>query len=112
MSERLSVKESSMGLTALVGMALLSGMAAARTSVCDLRDYKSVDGIKAEANQNTAELTWAGEAGQQLRVQFALRDGQPVIQELAARKGGGQWIVLGKDLTPQFEVTPAVAASL
>jgi hypothetical protein len=94
-----------MRLAALVGMALLSGMAAAQTPVCNLQDSKSVDGIKAEANHNGVELMWAGEAGQQLRAHFALRDGQPVVQELAARKGGTQWIVLGKDLTPQFEVT-------
>jgi hypothetical protein len=49
MSERLSVKESSMGLTALVGVALLSGMAAAQTPICNLQDYKSVEGIKAQA---------------------------------------------------------------
>ena len=79
-----------MGLAALVGMALLSSMAAAQTPVCNLQDYKSVDGIKAEANHNTVQLTWAGEAGQQLRAQFALRDGQPVIQQLAARKGAGR----------------------
>jgi hypothetical protein len=52
-----------MGLTALIGMALLSGLAAAQTPVCNLQDYKSVDGIKAAANHNTVELTWAGEAG-------------------------------------------------
>ena len=28
-----------------------------------LQDYKSVEGIKAAANHNTVELTWAGEAG-------------------------------------------------
>ena len=77
-----------MGLAALVGMALLSGLAAAQTPVCDLQDYKSVDGVKAEANHDSVELTWAGEAGQQLRAQFTLRDGQPVVQELAARKSG------------------------
>jgi hypothetical protein len=50
-------------------------------------------------------LNWQGEAQQELRAQFALRDGQPVVEELAARKTGGAWVVLGKDLTPQFEVT-------
>ena len=93
-----------MGLNALVGVALLSGMAAAQTATCDLHDYKSVDGIKVETSQNAVELSWTGEAGQQLRAQFTLRDGQPLVQELAARKGG-QWIVLGRDLTPEFEVT-------
>jgi hypothetical protein len=47
-------------------------------------------------------MTWQGEGGQQLRAQFALRNGQPVVQELAARQGSGAWIVLGKDLIPGF----------
>jgi hypothetical protein len=34
-----------------------------------------------------------------------VRDGQPVVAELAARKPGGTWIVLGKDLAPDFQVT-------
>ena len=50
-------------------------------------------------------LTWQGEAAQELRAQFGLRDGKPVVEELAARKAGGAWVVLGKDLTPEFQVT-------
>ena len=34
-----------------------------------------------------------------------MRDGQPVVEELAARKAGGAWIELGKNLTPDFQVT-------
>src|SRR5271168_3394248 len=92
-------------LSALVGLAIFSGIATAQTFKCNLQDYKSVDGVKAEIGGNSVQLTWQGEAGQQLRAQFTLRDGQPAVQELAARKSSGQWIVLGKDLTPQFEVT-------
>jgi hypothetical protein len=92
-------------LAAFLGVMIAAGVGAAQTLNCDLRDYKSVDGLKAEVSRGSVELTWQGEAGQELRAQFTLRDGQPVVQELAARKSGGQWIVLGKDLTPQFEVT-------
>ena len=92
-------------LAALIGLAISSGVGAAQTLNCNLRDYKSVDGVKAEMSRGSVELTWQGEAGQELRAQFALRDGQPVVQELAARKAGGQWVVLGKDLTPEFQVT-------
>ena len=42
------------------------------------------------------ELVWPGEKGQQLRARFTLRDGQPLIAELAAQKPGGAWIELGK----------------
>lgn len=91
--------------SALVGVLIFSVGAAAQTFNCNLQDYKSVDGVKAEMARNSVELTWLGEAGQQLRAQFTLQNGQPVVQELAARKSGAHWIVLGKDLIPQFEVT-------
>jgi hypothetical protein len=84
---------------------LISGVARAQTLSCDLRDYHGGDGLKAEVGRDGVELNWEGEAGQQLRAQFTLRDGEPVVRELAARRTGGEWIVLGKDLTPDFEVT-------
>jgi hypothetical protein len=89
----------------VLSFAMFSGMSAAQTLNCNMQDYKSVEGVKAEASHNSVELTWQGEAGAQLRAQFSLRNGQPVVQELAAKKSDGPWIVLGKDLTPQFEVT-------
>jgi hypothetical protein len=89
----------------LLSLALFCRVGAAQALNCNMQDYKGIDGVKAEASRNSVELTWQGEAGALLRAQFTLRDGQPVVQELAARKGDGPWIVLGKDLTPQFEVT-------
>jgi hypothetical protein len=83
----------------------LSGLGAAQSLNCNMQDYTSVDGVKVEAGGDSVGLTWEGEAGAQLRADFTLRDGQPLVQELSARKGDGRWIVLGKDLTPQFEVT-------
>jgi hypothetical protein len=67
--------------------------------------YKVIDGIKVTATGNGVEFVWPGEKGRQLRARFALRDGQPVVEELAAQKLGGAWIELGNDLTPDFAVT-------
>jgi hypothetical protein len=89
----------------VLGLVVFSGVGVAQTPHCNMQDYKSIDGVKAEASHNSIELTWQGEAGAELRAQFTLRNGQPLVQELAAKKGAGPWIVLGKDLTPQFEVT-------
>ena len=44
-------------------------------------------------------MTWQGERREQLRAAFTIRDGQPVVQELAARKEGGGWIALAGNLT-------------
>jgi hypothetical protein len=91
---------------AMLGMGLISLVGAVAQGVnCDMTGYKSVDGLKAEAARGGVTLTWQGEAQQELRAQFGLRDGQPVVEELAARKAGGAWVVLGKDLTPEFQVT-------
>ena len=58
-----------------------------------------------EQNAGAVSLTWQGESGQELRALLGIRDGHPVVNELAARDSGGRWIVLGKDLTPEFQVT-------
>jgi hypothetical protein len=91
----------------LLGLLFSSGMAAAATMNCDLAHYKPVDGLTVKQSGDSILLTWQGESRQELRAQFAIRDGQPAIQEMAAREAGGQWIPLGKDLTPEFQVTTA-----
>jgi hypothetical protein len=72
---------------------------------CDLHEYTAMDGLRAEVRNRQLELVWAGARGQELRAAFAILDGQPTIAELAARKSGGQWINLGRNLAPEYEVT-------
>ena len=81
----------------LLSLAMLTGAGAAQSLHCNLQGYKAMDGLKAEATGSALSMTWQGEGGQQLRAHFALRNGQPVIEELAARQGSGNWVVLGKD---------------
>ena len=50
------------------------------------------------------EVTWQGERGQTLRALLGVAGGQPVVRELAVGKGG-KWFSLGRDLTPEFQVT-------
>ena len=90
---------------AIFGLGLFASVGTAQTLHCNMQDYKSIEGVKAVASSSSVELAWEGEQGQQLRARFTLRDGQPLIEEFAARNSGSAWIVLGKDLTPQFEVT-------
>jgi hypothetical protein len=92
-------------LAVVLGLGLSSAVVAAQGQNCNMQAYKAVDGVRAVAGAGGVTLTWTGEAQQELRAQFALRHGQPVVVELAARKAGGAWIVLGKELTPQFEVS-------
>ena len=89
-------------------LALFSAAAIAQSLPCDLTAYHAQDGLTAATRANVLELSWHGERGSQLRAGLTLRDGQPVIAELAARKGSGNWITLGRDLSPEFEVTSGV----
>lgn len=89
----------------ILSAAIFTGIAAAQTPSCNLQNYKPVEGMKVEQTGNSLSLTWQGESNQQLRAQFTIRDGQPVVQELAAQEPNGQWQVLGKDLSPDFHVT-------
>jgi hypothetical protein len=92
--------------TLALSLALLCAPAAsAQTQPCDLHNYKPIDGLRAESSAGVTTLTWQGESGSQLRAQFAIRDGRPVVLQLAAQNKGGPWIVLGKDLSPDFQVT-------
>src|SRR5580692_4838983 len=72
---------------------------------CDLRDYKRIDGLSVETREGTLEVLWTGERGAQLRAGFIIRNGQPLVSDIEARKNGGKWVTLGKDLVPEFEVT-------
>ena len=72
---------------------------------CDLKDYKQIDGVSAELRGETLEVVWSGERGEQLRAGFIIRNGQPLVSDLEARKNDAKWVMLGKDLAPEFEVT-------
>ena len=65
---------------------MISAVGAAQGMNCNMQGYKAVDGVRAVATASGVTLKWTGEAQQELRAEFALRDGQPVVAELAARK--------------------------
>jgi len=92
----------------LIILILLGLASSASPQNCDFKDYKPVAGLKAEMQSGILQVSWQGYGDQQLRAQFTIRGGQPTIHELAVRKGSGQWIVLGRGLTPEFQVTSGV----
>jgi len=91
-------------LAVVLGLGVSTAICAAQSVNCNMQGYKPSMGC-GPCGRGRVTLNWQGEAQQELRAEFALRDGQPVVAELAARKAGGAWIELGKELTPQFEVT-------
>ena len=89
----------------LLSLTLLSTIATAQNLECAFDGYKPIEGLRAAMNRGMLEINWEGEAGQQLRALFTIQDGHPVVQQLAAARAHGGWDVLGKDLTPEFQVT-------
>lgn len=83
----------------------LTALAAGQSLHCDLREYKPLDGLKAKVRNNVLEFSWQGARNQELRAAFTIRDGQPTVVELAVRKPGANWVILGRNLKPEFEVT-------
>lgn len=72
---------------------------------CDLSAYKAATGLTAAVEQDTLAVQWNGDAGTELRARYAVDNATPILRELAIRKSGGQWAVLGTNLTPDFKVT-------
>ena len=86
---------------------LAGALAIAQTVNCNMSGYKQAAGLKAENRDGALQLAWDGERGDQLRASLALRDGQPMVVERAACAKGGGWKILGRNLTPEYEVTSA-----
>lgn len=76
--------------------------------MCDLSAYKAAPGLGAVQAGENLRVTWAGASGQELRAIFGVEDGTPRIREMAVRKAGGSWVVLGRELVPEFRVTAGV----
>jgi hypothetical protein len=75
---------------------------------CDMRQYKPAEGMSAENRDGALVLVWQGERNEELRAALSIRNGQPTVVELAARAAGGSWKTLGRNLTPELEVTSGV----
>ena len=87
----------------LMSVAMASG-AFAQGLKCDMTQYKASTGLTAAIEQDLLVVTWAGQAGSEVRARYAIEKGQPVVRDLAVRKQGGQWATLGQNLTPEYHV--------
>jgi hypothetical protein len=83
-------------------LATAAGLGAAD---CDLSAYKPVAGLQAAQAGGVVTLTWRGENGAHLRASFAIEGATPIVKELAVKAAVGAWISLGRNLTPEFDIT-------
>ncbi|MCC6538184.1 MAG: hypothetical protein IT162_11565 [Bryobacterales bacterium] len=84
---------------------LLCAALPAAAITCDFTAYKMTPGISAAQAGDDVRLLWTGAPGQELRAIFGVEAGVPRIRELAVRRAGGVWTIVGRTLIPEFHVT-------
>ena len=80
----------------------------AATADCNLTQYKASTGLTSALEGNLLTVSWNGQGTSQLRARFAIDGGTPTIRDLSVRRGGGEWAMLGQNLTPEYQVTTGV----
>ena len=89
--------------TTAAAFCLAASLSYSQAPRCDLTNYRPQPGLAATTTAYGVEFVWDGERAQPLRAVFTIRAGTPIVHELAARKGAA-WILLGRDLTPEYDV--------
>lgn len=87
-------------------IAIISMAADGRTA--DMSGYRELPGLVAVSQDGAVTVTWDGERGQEARARFAIEQATPTVRELAVRKKGDPWTILGSDLVPEFGVTTGI----
>jgi hypothetical protein len=91
------------------GLVFLTASALAADPLkCDVGQYKASAGLTAAVEQELLVVSWTGQGGAELRARYAIDGGQPVVRDLAIRKPGGQWVSLGENLVPEYQVTSGI----
>lgn len=93
---------------ALAGSVLLAGQAMATPLVCDTASFVAGDGLAVSKGAEDVTLQWTGETGQTGRLKLQVVAGEPRIAELALRRDGQDWVVVGSGLRPEFSVVSGV----
>jgi hypothetical protein len=93
--------------TALIG--LTGNVSAPADPIrCDLTQYKAATGLTATVADNVLVVSWRGDRSVELRARYAIANGEPSIRDLAVRKPGGAWILVGENLKPEYRVVTGV----
>src|SRR5690348_6189548 len=75
---------------------------------CDLGQYKAMPGLTAAIADSQLVVTWKGDRDAEIRARYAIDGGQPIVRDLAVRKGAGPWATLGENLRPEYRVVTGV----
>ena len=75
---------------------------------CNLTQYKAMTGLTTSLEGDLLTVSWTGQGTSQLRAQFAIDGGTPTIRDLSVRRGAGEWVTLGQNLTPEYQVATGI----
>src|SRR5437667_7735882 len=75
---------------------------------CDMSQYKSSSGPIATIDQNVLTVGWPGQSGSEMRARYAIDSARPIVRDLSVRKTGGQWVTLGQNVTPEYQVVSGI----
>ena len=95
----------------LVGAVLMSASVLSSPSSslnCDLGGYRPLAGLTAAVADGQLVVTWKGARETELRARYGIDSGQPLIRDLAVRKGGASWATLGENLKPEYRIVTGV----
>jgi hypothetical protein len=87
----------------LIALLVFVSPAAADPLTCSLAEYRQSPGLTAAVAGDVLDVTWDGDAGQQVRLRLAVVGGVPMIQELAVR-ARGDWQIVASGVTPEYRV--------
>ena len=75
---------------------------------CSLAEYRASPGLTASVEHDLLVVTWTGQGQTELRARYTVEGAEPVVRDLAVRRQGGSWTILGQNLTTDFRVTTGV----
>jgi hypothetical protein len=95
-------------VVALVASAVPGFTPSIQGQTCNLSEYKPTPGLAAAAERYNLTVTWDGEKNEEISLRLGLRNGSPLIEEIAIRHKGGSWAVPASNLAPEFHVVSGV----
>ena len=81
---------------------------AADALACDMAQYKSSPGLTATWSRTSWSCRGPARTARTCAPATPIDGGQPVVRDLAVRKTGGAWVMLGQNLTPEYRVVSGI----
>jgi hypothetical protein len=84
----------------IVSLLFAAPTAVADPLTCDVSNYKAMAGLEALARADQLTVTWTGQDEVELRMRYGIQNREPIIRELAIRRPGESWTLLGENPQP------------